>query len=157
VALSWRPKLDSLSSLLLTAFDLSLDDLRFIGLTLWSLCVLAGENFFLRKELALHLERKVRPRRASDATRFSLVVHSSLFACREALTIVEPETFIRWHWKGLWLFGRWKSKPRGRPPVPAESQKLIAEMANENPTWGEERVASDLQLKLRVRLSPRTD
>jgi hypothetical protein len=40
--------------------------------------------------------------------------------------------------------------------VPAELQKLIVEMANENPTWGEERVAAELLLELGIRLSPRT-
>jgi hypothetical protein len=81
---------------------------------------------------------------------------SRLFAWREALTIVKPDTFIRWHRKGFQIFWRWKSKRRGRPRVPAELQKLIVEMANGNPTWGEERVAAELQLKLGIRVSPRT-
>jgi hypothetical protein len=29
-------------------------------------------------------------------------------------------------------------------------------MANENPTWGEERIAAELLLKLGIRVSPRT-
>ena len=29
-------------------------------------------------------------------------------------------------------------------------------MAAENPTWGEERIANELQLKLGIRVSPRT-
>ncbi|MHB8652797.1 MAG: hypothetical protein ACYDA9_02860 [Terriglobia bacterium] len=41
------------------------------------------------------------PRRASDATRFSLVLLSGLFAWREALAIVKPDTFIRWHLRGF--------------------------------------------------------
>jgi len=35
-------------------------------------------------------------------------------------------------------------------------QKLIVEMANENPTWGEERITAELLLKLGIRISPRT-
>jgi hypothetical protein len=35
---------------------------------------LAGENLFLRKQLALYLESQVKPRRASNATRLTLVV-----------------------------------------------------------------------------------
>jgi putative transposase len=150
------PKLDYLSNLLLTALNLLLDALRFIRLNLRPHCALAAENLFLRKQLALYLERKVKPRRASDATRFTLALLSSLFAWREALTIVQPDTFIRWHRKGFRLFWRWKSKPRGRPRVPGELQKLIVEMANENPTWGEERIAAELLLKLQIRLSSRT-
>ncbi len=74
------PKLDSLSNLLLTALNLLLDALRFIRLGLRPHCALAAENLFLRKQLALYLQRKIKPRRASDLTRFSLVLLSSLFA-----------------------------------------------------------------------------
>jgi hypothetical protein len=60
------PQLDSLYNLLLTALDLLLDALRFIRLSLRPHCSLAAENLFLRKQLALYLERKVKPRRASE-------------------------------------------------------------------------------------------
>jgi len=128
------PRLDSLSNLLLAALDLLLDALRFIRLSLRPHCALAAENLLLRKQLALYLERQVKPRRARDATRFTLVWLSRLFAWREALTIVKPDTFIRWHQKGFRMFWRWKSKRRGRPRIPAELQNLIVEMAYENPT-----------------------
>jgi len=36
------------------------------------------------------------------------------------------------------------------------TQKLIVEMADDNPTWGEERIAAELLLKVGIRLSPRT-
>ena len=147
------PKLDSVSDLLL---HLLLDALRFIRLSLRPHCALAAENLFLRKQLALYLERRVKARRASDASRLTLVLLSRLFAWRRVLTIVQPDTFIRWHRTGFRLFWRWKSKPRGRPRVPAELQKLIVEMANQNPTWGEERIAAELLLKLGIRISPRT-
>ncbi len=137
------PKPDSLSNLLLTALDLWLDAPRLIRLSLRPHWALPAENFFLRKQWALYLERKVKPRRARDATRITLVLLSSLFAWREALTLVKLDPFIRWHRKVFRLFWRWRSKPRRRPRVPTELQKLIVEMANENPTWGEERVAAD--------------
>jgi hypothetical protein len=54
------------------------------------------------------------------------------------------------------LFWRWKSKPLGRPRVPTAVQRLIAEMATANRTWGEERIAAELLVKLGIRLSPRT-
>lgn len=136
------PKLVSLSNLLLAILALVRDAWRFIWLSLRSRRVLAAENLFLRKQLALYLERKVKPHRASDATRLILVLLSGLFAWREALTVVKRDTFIRWHRKGFRLFWRWKSKRRGRPRIPAELQKVIVEMANENPIWGEERIAT---------------
>src|SRR4249919_2952284 len=48
-----------------------------------------------------------------------------------------------------------KSRP-GRPPIPGELRLLIRRMGQENPLWGEERIANELLLKLGVRVSPRT-
>ena len=75
---------------------------------------LAAENLFLRKQLALYLERQVKPRRADDATRLTLVALSRLIDCRQLLTVVKPETLIRWHRKGFRLFWTWKIR-RGKP------------------------------------------
>lgn len=133
-----------------------MDFLSFIRLSLRPRSALAAENPFLRKQLALYSERHIKSRRANVATRFTLVLLSKLFAWREAVTIVKPNTLIRWHRQGFGLLRRWKSKPRGRPRVPAELQKLIMEMASENATWGEERIANELLLKLGIRISPRT-
>src|SRR5687768_8158266 len=44
----------------------------------------------------------------------------------------------------------------GAAEVPTELQRLIAEMAAANHTWGEERIASELLVKLGIRVSPRT-
>jgi len=116
---------------------------------------LAAENLFLRKQLALFLERDVKPRRADDATRAALVWLSKAFDWRDALVIVKPATLIAWHRKGFRLF--WKLKSRaGRPASPAELKALIRRMAVENVTWGEERIANELLLKLGIGVSPRT-
>jgi len=40
--------------------------------------------------------------------------------------------------------------------LPKNLRELIREMAHENPTWGEERIADELKLKLGIRVSPRT-
>ncbi len=39
---------------------------------------------------------------------------------------------------------------------PKDIQALIRQMARENPTWREEHIANELQLKLGIRVSPRT-
>ena len=150
------PKVDRLFSLLPTIFDLLLDALRFIRLSLQQRCTLAAENLFLRKQLALYLERQVEPRRPRAAAKLTLVLLSRLFPWRHALTIVKPATFIGWHRQGFRLFWKRKSRPHGRPRIPAELQKLIVEMANDNPAWGEERIAAELLLKVGIRISPRT-
>ena len=117
---------------------------------------LAAENLFLRKQLALFQERKVRTRRADDATRCMMVALSHLFPWRAALVNVKPNTFIGWHRKAFRLLWRWKSKPTGRPRLPDNLRALIRQMDADNVSWGEERIANELKLKLGIRVSPRT-
>jgi putative transposase len=73
-------KLNSLSALPLNTLCLLLDTLRFIKLSLRPRSALAAENLFLRKQLALYLERQAKPQRAKDAARLTLVLLSRLFA-----------------------------------------------------------------------------
>jgi hypothetical protein len=117
---------------------------------------LAAENLYLRKQLALFQERKVKAHRAHDSTRLIMVILGRMFWWRDALVNVQPDTFLRWHRQGFRLLWRWKSRPAGRPRLPQDLRRLIREMAAENPTWGEERIANELQLKLTIRVSPRT-
>ena len=70
--------------------------------------------------------------------------------------MVQCDTLIGWHRKGFQLFWRWKSKPRGRPPLPKDLRTVIRQMARENPSWGQRRIANELKLKLGIRVSPRT-
>ena len=53
--------------------SLTQDALRFLLLGTRSGAAIKAENMFLRKQFALYVEREVKPRRATDATRFSLV------------------------------------------------------------------------------------
>ena len=71
------------------------------------------------------------------------------------LTVVKPDTLIRWQRQGWRLFWQWKSRP-GRPSIPAVLRRLIVAMARANPTWGEERIADEVRLKLGLTVSPRT-
>jgi transposase InsO family protein len=84
-----------------------------------------------------------------------LTVLSRLFDWRNALVVVQPKTIIRWQRAGWHLFWQWKCRP-GRPRIPVELRALIRRMALENPIWGEERIASELLVKLGIRVSPRT-
>jgi putative transposase len=128
---------------------------RFLLLCMRPRSALAAENLFLRKQLALYQERHVTPKRTTHETRMVLTWLARWFDWRQALVIVQPATLIRWHRHGFRLFWRWTSKP-GRPPIPADLQGLIRRMARDNPTWGEERIANELLLKLGLRVSPRT-
>jgi len=139
-----------------TAFTLLADLLRFLRLMLRSRTQLVAENLFLRKQLACYIERQVRPRRTDNASRVALVLLSRFVHWRALLTIVQPDTLVRWHRDLYRLFWRLKSRQRGRPRIPLEVQRLIAEMATHNCTWGEERIAAELRVKLGLTVSPRT-
>ena len=132
------------------------DLFHFVALTCASHRRLAAENLFLRKQLAFYIERKVRPRRLNDAARIALVVLARAIDWRPLLVVVRPGTLVRWHRQGFRLFWRWKSRCPGRPRIPVSLQDLIADMARANQTWGEERIAAELLLKLGVAVSPRT-
>ena len=113
---------------------------------------LVAENLFLRKQLALFQERNARPRRARDSTRWLMATLSRFFPWRGALVNVKPDTLTRWHRRGFRLFWRWNSKPTGRPQLPKELRRLIRQIAGENVTWREERIADELKLKLGIRV-----
>jgi hypothetical protein len=121
-----------LASMLLS---LIVDAVCYLGLCLRPSPALAAENLFLRKQLTLDQERQVKPRRATNATRITLVWLGQWFDWQRALGIVKPKTFIGWHRPAYRLFWRWKSRP-GRPALPKDLQVLIRRMALENPTWG---------------------
>ena len=102
--LSAMLKLPQLAKFLCTFLRVLLDVLTVFGTGLRSRSALATENLSLRKQLALYLERKKRPRRATDAVRFTMALLATFFEWRQALTIVKPDTLIRWHRKGFRLF-----------------------------------------------------
>jgi transposase InsO family protein len=147
-----RPACNLLRTILAVTHGLA----SLVSLGMRSRAQLAAENLFLRKQLALYMARRVRPRRADDATRIILVGLSRILDWRQLLIVVKPETLIRWHRKGFRLFWRWKSRAPGRPPIPVDLQQLIVTMAAANRTWGEERIADELLVKLGICVSPRT-
>jgi hypothetical protein len=117
---------------------------------------IVAENLFLRRQLALYQERKVRRRRPTPAVKLALVTLGRVFPWRGALAIAKPETFVRWHRAGFRLFWRWRSRSAGRRPLPRNLQALIVTMARENPSWGEGRIADELSLKLGLFVDSRT-
>src|SRR5260221_4094821 len=54
----------------------------------------------------------------------------------DALSIVRPETVVRWHRAGFRLFWRWKSRRRGGGPrIPAEIRTVIPTLCLAKPVW----------------------
>ena len=74
----------------------------------------------------------------------------------DAITIVRPETVVRWHRMGFSAYWRWKSRPLGgRPRIDKEVRDLIRRMSFENPLWGAPRVHGEL-LKLGIEVAQST-
>ncbi len=79
-----------------------------------------------------------------------------LSSLRSAITIVQPDTVLRWHRSGFRLYWRWKSRSHGaRPKVPIEVRSLIRRMSVENPLWGAPRIHGEL-LKLGIEVAQST-
>ena len=67
---------------------------------------------------------------------------------QSSLTIVKPETIVRWHRDGFRLYWRWKSRGKpGRPKIAPEIRSLIRRMSRKNANWGAARVHSERQVK----------
>jgi putative transposase len=68
--------------------------------------------------------------------------------------LVTPQT-LRWHRE---LVRRRWTYPRatpGRPPIDATTRELVLRLARENPRWGYQRIAGELD-KLGLSISPST-
>ena len=75
---------------------------------------------------------------------------------RDAITLVRPETVVRWHRMGFAAYWRWKSRsPGGRPRIGKEVRDLIRRMSFENPLWGAPRIHGEL-LKLGIEVAQST-
>ena len=77
-----------------TSFGVAFDLVRLVCRAIRSHKSLAAENLFLRKQLALFQERKVKPRRADDAIRWLTARLARMFQWRNALVSVKSDTLI---------------------------------------------------------------
>jgi transposase InsO family protein len=110
---------------------------------------LEAENAVLRHQLVV-LRRGLHGRvRLTNHDRWFFVQLYRWFpAILQVLTIIRPETLLRWHWAGFRGYWRWKSRPQGgRPQIDTELRGLIRRMSIENPLWGAPRIHGEL-LKL---------
>jgi hypothetical protein len=80
----------------------------------------------------------------------------SIVAVLASLTLVRPETVVRWHRMGFAAYWRWKSRPLGgRPRIGKEVRDLIRRMSFENPLWGASKIHGEL-LKLGIEVAQST-
>jgi hypothetical protein len=110
---------------------------------------LEAENAALRHQLIV-LRRKVRGRvRLTNSDRWFFVQLYRWFpSTLQVLTIICPETLVRWHRAGFRSYRRWKLRSLGgRPQINTDLRALIRRMSLENPLWGAPRIHGEL-LKL---------
>ncbi len=110
---------------------------------------LEAENAALRHQLIV-VQRKIRGRvHLKNGDRLFLVQLYRWFpSVLKTITIIRPETLVRWHRGGFRRYWRWKSRSLGgRPKIDADLCALIRRMSAENPLWGAPRIHGEL-LKL---------
>src|SRR5438132_6129946 len=102
---------------------------------------LEAENAALRHQLIV-LQRRVRGRvQLTNGDRLFLVMLYRWFpSILKAITIIRPETLVRWHRSGFrryWRLG-------GRPQLDAGLRALIRQMSIDNLLWGAPRIHGEL-------------
>src|SRR5215510_8000793 len=110
---------------------------------------LEAENAALRHQLIiLGRQRPVRVRLTNNDRWFFIQLYRWVPSILKVLTVVRPETVVRWHRAGFRSYWRWKSRSRGgRPQIETDLRALIRRMSIENPLWGAPRIHGEL-LKL---------
>src|SRR6201981_2773488 len=107
---------------------------------------LEAENAVLRHQLIV-LRRRLHGRvRFTNLDRWFLIQLYRWFpSILQVLTVIRPETLVRWHRAGFRCYWRWKSLGRGgRPQIETELRALIRRMSIENPLWGAPRIHGEL-------------
>jgi hypothetical protein len=110
---------------------------------------LQAENAVLRHQLiVLRRGLRGRVRLTSNDRWFFIQLYRWFPSILQVLTVVRPETLVRWHRACFHCYWRWKSRPLGgRPQNEIELRVLIRRMSVENPLWGAPRIHGEL-LKL---------
>ena len=107
---------------------------------------LEAEHAVLRHQLIV-LRRRLHGRvRLTNNDRWFLIQLYRWFpSILQVLTIIRPETLVRWHRAGFRRYWRWKSNARGgRPRIESELRTLIRQMSTENQLWGAPRIHGEL-------------
>src|SRR5262252_9425842 len=110
---------------------------------------LEAENAALRHQVVILLRIVHRRVRLTNSDRLFFVQLYRWFpSVLKVITIIRPETLVRWHRAGFRRYWRWKSRSLGgRPQIDAGVRALIQRMSVDNPLWGAPRIHGEL-LKL---------
>ena len=118
---------------------------------------LAAENAALRQQLtALRRQVRGRVRLTNNDRLFFVQLYRWFPSVLRVMTVIHPETLVRWHRAGFRCYWRWKSRAvGGRPQIEADLRVLIRRMSVENPLWGAPRIHGEL-LKLGFQVAQST-
>ena len=97
------------------------------------------ENLVLRQQLAVLKRKHPRPQIAVVDKLFWVLTRRVWSGWKQALTVVTPDTVVRWHREGFALYWRAISKTQGvlgRKRISKQARDLIFRMVDENPTLG---------------------
>ena len=118
---------------------------------------LEAEIVVLRHQL--NILRRSAPRRVplTDVDRLLLVwLHRLCPSVLGAISLVRPETIVRWHRHGFRVYWRWRSRSGpGRPKIDKEVRDLIRQISMVNPLWGAPRIHGEI-LKLGIDVAQST-
>ena len=132
------------------------------GVLLWSLCCLAlrwllqlvllrprSQDFkeleivVLRDELTVLRRQTCRPQLTTTDRVFLTAASRLLPRSRWQSFLVTPATLTRWHRQ--MVAHRWTYAGRsGRPPIGNQIREVVLRLARENPRWGYQRIAGEL-------------
>ena len=106
---------------------------------------------YLRTENQVLLEKVGKERvLLNDDQRRRLAVKGKILGrkrLQEVGTLFTPDTILRWHRILIarkWDYSERRQKTPGRPPITEEIKKLVVRMAQENPSWGYDRIQGSL-------------
>src|SRR5215510_6779767 len=118
---------------------------------------LEAENAALRHQVVMLRRIVLRRVRLTNSDRmFFIQLYRWFPSVLKVVTIIRPETLVRWHRAGFRCYWRWKSRSLGgRPQIEADLRVLIRRMSVENPLWGAPRIHGEL-LKLGFEIAQST-
>src|SRR5271170_4547166 len=115
---------------------------------------LEAENAALRHQLTvLRLKVRGRVQLTNDDRLFLIQLYRWFPSILKVITVIRPETLVRWHRAGFRRYWRWKFQSLGgRPQIDADLRALIRRISMDNPLWGAPRIHGEL-LKLGFELA----
>ena len=95
---------------------------------------LEAENAALRQQLIVLVCKARRRAKLTNGDRwfFFVQLYRWFPSILDVLTIIQPETVVRWHRAGFRCYWHWKSRRGGRPQLQKELRALIQQMSVES-------------------------